>query len=1198
MKTLPVQKVLSCCADWRAVRCLHTDAPADMKNGGLLPGRNIRLENNRLGFTGPGDMVCLGDVDFGDAFYHTVSMTISNGADINRFPTGDKIRDDEGNALYVTLLLDCDEAAEEPEKTGTVAARVPLFSTGGWEHYAEMTGELEAVSGPHRVYLLLDDSINLRHVTFWNEYNYEKEDDDFGGDILHLVNLPAESGVPLGGIGTGCFDLAPDGRFVKVMLNNTEQDFLPGNQNGFLLALWDSGTGARRLQRDRSALFGMPAYPTSTYTGLFPTSRLRFDGIEETVHPSIYAYSSLIPQNVRDSALPAAWLEVRLANDSDHSVEAAVALSWEDVIGRGIRDPENLDHVINNINVNAPGTWGWLTPTDTRTQSFEAEGHRGIRQYAPDGLPHNKDTYQNYNTDVTISADSCLYDGDGVAVSAVRVQCVPAYNPDAPGDTWSRFVQTGLFADAPSQEGPLSSREERAAASIVCARCILPANAVRTIRFLITWFAPEEEKRSGHPAATYKTADYNHYYHNFFGDIRSLTAYCAENRARLLRETEAWQRDILDSSLPDFLKFKMINSGYVLYTNSILNKAGSFTSMEGGMIGMTGTSDQRLSSHPIYQKLFTQLDRAENALFGIARDADGKIMHFTGNYYQGIDDIRVERTDPMPLNGWMIDNSMSWIIQLAKDYQNTGDKELIRRWKPAVDEIFAWLKTRIFETNGVTLQIPQGPTTYDDRGHPEVMSYGGSLYLTTLQAIEHLAKAAGDAKLAEACREQAALTRRSMLSEYMWNGKYYAYGYGVEGGRPPERVDYVFSGMLAGQFFSRYCGWEDILPYDTIHSSVHTQLTTSALEAPAYYMPKVWDPVEHRNMDTPGSSCWPFYMESYSAMLAIQDGYVDDAFNMIDQFQKIHLCKGLNWSIKLWEPGPVTYMTAPVTWFLTDVLAGFNIDRTGETITVGPVLPAGADELRIPLFYPEFWAQFLYRPAQNLALLRITKTFSDAPVVIRHVRVQPAGRPSSDARVFDIPEFVATAGAVLTFGADQVCVMRQGRTRSPLLPAVPPKPYAYKGEIPMGSGNGLRARYGGKDTPVAAVQRVDSQVNFRTFDDWKLPDGIFHDAFRVVWEGDMEMYYGGIPLHKFCVRTNGGVRLWVDGRLVLDRPDNRETENLISDPGLDLQLGHRYPIRLEFVHQGAGEPVCELNWMTTPQNYDIIPQWQLYAAED
>jgi hypothetical protein len=53
--------------------------------------------------------------------------------------------------------------------------------------------------------------------------------------------------------------------------------------------------------------------------------------------------------------------------------------------------------------------------------------------------------------------------------------------------------------------------------------------------------------------------------------------------------------------------------------NALLNKAGHFSAMEGGMGGLAGTQDQRIAAHLFYFKFFTATDTLELAQFGAAQ---------------------------------------------------------------------------------------------------------------------------------------------------------------------------------------------------------------------------------------------------------------------------------------------------------------------------------------------------------------------------------------------------------------------------------------------------------------------------------------------------------------------------------------------------------------------------------------------------
>ncbi len=82
-----------------------------------------------------------------------------------------------------------------------------------------------------------------------------------GADVypyLALVDHPGPSGVPVGGIGVGCFDYAPDGRFTRIGINNWHSEggdsYTIGSAPGTFLAIWRDGK-AHLLQRGKTRLF-------------------------------------------------------------------------------------------------------------------------------------------------------------------------------------------------------------------------------------------------------------------------------------------------------------------------------------------------------------------------------------------------------------------------------------------------------------------------------------------------------------------------------------------------------------------------------------------------------------------------------------------------------------------------------------------------------------------------------------------------------------------------------------------------------------------------------------------------------------------------------------------------------------------------------------------------------------------------------
>jgi uncharacterized protein (DUF608 family) len=518
---------------------------------------------------------------------------------------------------------------------------------------------------------------------------------------------------------------------------------------------------------------------------------------------------------------------------------------------------------------------------------------------------------------------------------------------------------------------------------------------------MLAWYYPElkiDEENAQPGSYWVGGSDYGRYFHNFFPDIRSLAAYAIDKRDSLYAGTAEWHEPVMQSSYPDWYKFKLINSAYVIYTNMILNKKGDVTLNEGGMGGLAGTMDQRISSHPFYQKFFTQLDRSEMGIFGDAQALDGSINHFIGHYYVGMGTVGGR----VPTEGqWMLDNTEGWIIQIVKDYQQSGDFHYLYKYAGRVKDGMRFLKSKMAAGAG----IPIGPTTYDDFEHPPVYSYEAGIYLATLKAAEVTAVATGDSAWARECREQFARTQKDMM-RLLWNGRFFAYGCEPDGSGRLDSI--LFTGQLAGEFVSRYCGWGDILPMPVIQSAYKAQFDISLSHTPDYYTNKVWDIRLGHGIDQRGSQCWPFYLESYTAYTGIQAGYLDEGLDIMKHIQLVHLRKGLEWCQNLWNPGDITYMTAPVTWFSTDVLMGAGLDVPKGELRLAPGMTG-----EFPLFYPEFWA--MLSVTKEKVSLHILKTFGrTSPIRISTIVVEPMGQSTDHGRRIGLSApFVVEKGAML-----------------------------------------------------------------------------------------------------------------------------------------------------------------------------------------
>jgi hypothetical protein len=141
------------------------------------------------------------------------------------------------------------------------------------------------------------------------------------------------------------------------------------------------------------------------------------------------------------------------------------------------------------------------------------------------------------------------------------------------------------------------------------------------------------------------------------------------------------------------------------------------------------------------------------------------------------------------------------------------------------------------------------------------------------------------------------------------------------------------------------------------------------------------------------------------------------------------------------------------------------------------------------------------------------------------------------------------------------------------------------------TGTGLAASYFNNTTMAgsAALERVET-VNFS----W--PDspgaGVNADNFSVRWTGFVEATSTGN--FQFQTRSNAGVRLWINGNLVVD---NWAAHATVTDTTGDIAMtkNQRYSVTLE-MYDTTNTAVAKLYWKRPGQTTFIItPGTRLYA---
>jgi len=131
----------------------------------------------------------------------------------------------------------------------------------------------------------------------------------------------------------------------------------------------------------------------------------------------------------------------------------------------------------------------------------------------------------------------------------------------------------------------------------------------------------------------------------------------------------------------------------------------------------------------------------------------------------------------------------------------------------------------------------------------------------------------------------------------------------------------------------------------------------------------------------------------------------------------------------------------------------------------------------------------------------------------------------------------------------------------------------------------------GEERPVV-LERVDAAVDF----DWvrNSPDKtIREDDFNATWTGLIEPRYS--ETYRFEAEADDFVRVWVDGKLLIDKGGNLTEENKeLPDGRIRLEKGKRYLIQLAYAEKKQNASV-RLLWSSPSQLKEVVPQSQLYS---
>ncbi len=541
-----------------------------------------------------------------------------------------------------------------------------------------------------------------------------------------------QSGVPLGGIGCGTFQLMTDGAISRATINNN-WNRPTDDLNGCFAAVWTSAGGridARALSL--KSPYGLPGVAAVDYLGLFPQAYLQYPDARLPVSVSLRAYSPLVPQDLMSSTMPVALFVFSIKNEARAPVEAGIALSWENFIGVGGTASKGAF---------ADRSGNTVTPIP------QAEGVFGLRMAGPDRPASDPPTRFYYNAQGSYALMAQPTTPDTVVTTA-------GWNAlDKTPDWWGKFAAGGTVQGSADKgrEGTVHP------AGVIALKVSLKAGETRDLPFAVAWYTPRLYTLDG--------SEYGHFYQKIFQDAAGVGRFALQNRLSLAALTDEWQNRFLRSSLPPWLAHRLINDASILFTNTIYTQDSGLAGKNQGpslfaileqpgnnrvsnapgasdIPGALGAIDRRLFAHYMLASLFPAQNLRELEQFVAAQEPGGAIRRLVGNIDESIGGEKPGEAGAAREEQSV--SSSSFAIQIGQYHAWSGDPQFLDRFYPAAKHAIEFSAGRAAQASSGAAPTPNGL----------------ALLRGALHAGEVMAGVMQDRRFAEQCRQWLASIKR------------------------------------------------------------------------------------------------------------------------------------------------------------------------------------------------------------------------------------------------------------------------------------------------------------------------------------------------------------------------------------------------------------------------------------------------------
>ncbi len=595
--------------------------------------------------------------------------------------------------------------------------------------------------------------------------------------------------MPLGGIGTGTVSIGGRGNLCDwELMNRPAKRFIPrwGRWDAHtapFFALWLSpsdGPPACRLLEgpldldeydgDTGAVgrnHGLPRFCHAAFDTAYPLAQVNLHSPDLPVRVRLDAFNPLVPGDVDASSLPVAILRYVVTNQSERELTAAVCGTLVNYIG--------LDGQADHPSPPLP-EGGCKNQNTFRTGSQV----RGL-----------------YMDSENVPSDHTAY--GTMALTSLADAGVSACPQWPASDRWNEAMVQ--FWDTFSAHGDVNDLHEDGAVDMpvgsLSHQQVIPAKGDATFTFLLTWRFPN--RRTWTPSAQDQPCCpdvggacddpdiIGNYYATQFADAFEVAEHVAKRLPDLERRTVGFVRAFVESDLPAPIKEA------ALFNISTLRSQTCFRTADGRFYGWEGVCDGAgcclgSCTHVWNYEhttafLFGDLAKSMREIeFAQATDDAGR-MSFRIH-------LPIERAQEFPTAA--ADGQMGCIMKLYRDWQMTGDEQMLRDlWPHARRALeFCWIDGGWDADRDGVMEGCQHNTMDVEYFGPNPQMTGW--YLGALRAAEQMARHRGEQRFADECRALFE-SGSKWMDTHLFNGDYYEHEI-----RPPTDPGAVPACLFAG----------------------------------------------------------------------------------------------------------------------------------------------------------------------------------------------------------------------------------------------------------------------------------------------------------------------------------------------------------------------------------------------------------------